>query len=89
MTIFRRCVARYDGERKIKRFTCVDQFLCLAFAQLTWRETLRDMVRHLLAQEAAGLAWCGLEVEPSMPMERRRSDLRVADSDGNVRDRCD
>lgn len=39
--IFRRCVARYDGDRKIKHFSCHDQFRCLAFAQLTWRESLR------------------------------------------------
>jgi len=39
LTTFRRCVARYDGEHKIKRFTCLEQFLCLAFAQLTYRES--------------------------------------------------
>jgi Domain of unknown function (DUF4372) len=43
LTTFRRCVARYDGEHKIKRFTCLEQFLCLAFAQLTYRESLRDI----------------------------------------------
>jgi hypothetical protein len=37
LTTFRRCVARYGGEHKIKRFTCLEQFLCLAFAQLTFR----------------------------------------------------
>ncbi len=35
LSTFRRCVARHDGEHKIKRFTCLKQFLCLAFAQLT------------------------------------------------------
>jgi len=40
---FRRCVARYGGNRKVKRFTCMDQFLCMAFAQLTYRESLRDI----------------------------------------------
>jgi IS4 transposase len=34
---------RYGGEHKIKRFTCFEQFLCLAFAQLTYRESLRDI----------------------------------------------
>ena len=43
LTTFRRCVARYDGERRVKRFSCLDQYLCLAFAQLTWRESLRDI----------------------------------------------
>ena len=44
---FRRCVARYDGNRKVQSFTCMDQFLCMAFAQLTYRESLRDIVTCL------------------------------------------
>jgi hypothetical protein len=40
---FRRCVARYQGDYKVRRFSCWDQFLCLAFAQLTFRESLRDI----------------------------------------------
>jgi hypothetical protein len=40
---FRRCVERYHGEYKIKSFSCWDQFLTLAFAQLTYRESLRDI----------------------------------------------
>ena len=43
LTTFRRCVARYDGEHKVKHFTCLDQYLCMAFAQLTYRESLRDI----------------------------------------------
>ena len=39
----RRCVARYRGEYRIRRFSCFDQFLALAFAQLTGRESLRDI----------------------------------------------
>jgi hypothetical protein len=50
--VFRRCVARYDGERRIKRFSCLDQYLCLAFAQLTWRESLRDIEACLRAQSS-------------------------------------
>ena len=41
--IFRRIVARYDGERRMRTFSCWDQFLCLAFGQLTFRESLRDL----------------------------------------------
>jgi Domain of unknown function (DUF4372)/Transposase DDE domain len=52
LTTFRRCVARYDGERRIKRFSCLDQYLCLAFAQLTWRESLRDIEACLRAQSS-------------------------------------
>jgi hypothetical protein len=40
---FDRCVARYHGDRKIHHFSCFDQFLCMAFAQLTYRESLRDI----------------------------------------------
>ena len=40
---FRRCVRRYGGDRHVQSFTCLDQFLCLAFAQLTHRESLRDI----------------------------------------------
>jgi hypothetical protein len=40
---FRKCVERYQGDYKIKSFSCLDQFLCMAFAQLTFRESLRDI----------------------------------------------
>jgi hypothetical protein len=40
---FRRCVNRYGGNYKVSTFTCWDQFLCLAFAQLTGRESLREI----------------------------------------------
>ena len=40
---FNKCVSRYHGRYKIKSFSCWDQFLCMAFAQLTYRESLRDI----------------------------------------------
>jgi len=40
---FRKCVNRYQGNYYIKTFSCFDQFLCMAFAQLTYRESLRDI----------------------------------------------
>jgi len=40
---FRQCVERYNGNYKVKTFSCLDQFLCMAFAQLTYRENLRDI----------------------------------------------
>ena len=52
LTTFRRCVARYQGEHKIKWFSCLDQFLCMAFAQLTFRESLRDIEACLRAQQS-------------------------------------
>jgi len=46
---FRTCVRRYQGNRKIRRFSCLDQFLVMAFAQLTYRESLRDIEACLRA----------------------------------------
>ena len=40
---FRKCVNRYRGNHKIRSFSCLEQFLCMAFAQLTFRESLRDI----------------------------------------------
>jgi hypothetical protein len=40
---FRQCVNRYNGNHRIRSFTCYDQFLCMAFAQLAYRESLRDI----------------------------------------------
>ena len=40
---FRRCVERYNGNHHIRSFSCWDQFLCMAFAQLSYRESLRDI----------------------------------------------
>jgi hypothetical protein len=52
LTTFRRCVARHRGEHKVKRFSCFDQYLCMAFAQLTYRESLRDIEACLRAQSS-------------------------------------
>lgn len=49
---FRRCVERYRGDYKVQSFSCLDQFLCLAFAQLTYRESLRDIEACLRAQQS-------------------------------------
>ena len=40
---FNKCVARYNGSYKVRRFSCYDQFLCLAYAELSGRESLRDI----------------------------------------------
>ncbi len=50
--IFRRCVVRYGGDRQVRQFTCLDQYLCMAFAQLTYRESLRDVEACLRAQRS-------------------------------------
>ena len=52
LRIFRRCVAKYPGRYPTLSFSHLDQFLCMAFAQLTYRESLRDIETCLRAQSA-------------------------------------
>ena len=49
---FRKCVERYNGNYKMKSFSCWDQYLCMAFAQLTYRESLRDIQACLRATQS-------------------------------------
>jgi len=48
---FRTCVTRYNGNYRIRSLTCYEQFLCMAFAQLTYRDSLRDTVLCLRAMQ--------------------------------------
>ena len=48
--IFHQCVNRYHGDYKVKEFTCLDQYYSMAFAQITYRESLRDIEACLRAQ---------------------------------------
>ena len=48
---FRRCVNRYNGNYRVRSFTCYNQFVCMAFAQLAYRESLRDIVCCLRAMQ--------------------------------------
>jgi hypothetical protein len=52
LSTFHRCVARYSGTHKVKRFSCLDQYLSMAFAQLTYRESLRDIEACLRTQSS-------------------------------------
>jgi hypothetical protein len=49
---FRRCVDKYNGNYHMKSFSCFDQFLCMAFAQLSYRESLRDIESCLRAMQS-------------------------------------
>jgi len=49
---FRKCVDRYSGNHKVIIFSCWDQYLCMAFAQLTYRESLRDIQVCLRATQS-------------------------------------
>ncbi len=48
---FRQCVERYGGNHRVRTFSCWDQLLCMMFAQLTYRESLRDVVACLRSQQ--------------------------------------
>ena len=50
LSTFRRCVAKHQGDFKVQDFTCLDQFFAMSFAQLTYRESLRDIEINLRAQ---------------------------------------
>jgi hypothetical protein len=52
LPVFRQCVQRYGGHHKVKSFTCLDQLLCMTFAQLTYRESLRDIEACLRAHQS-------------------------------------
>ena len=49
---FRRCVRRYQGNYKTQSFSCLDQFLCMSFAQMTYRESLRDIETCLRSMQS-------------------------------------
>jgi len=52
LSTFHRCAVRYGGTHKVKSFSCLDQYLSMAFAQLTYRESLRDIEACLRAQSS-------------------------------------
>ncbi len=49
---FNKCVQRYQGNRRVRSFSCYDQWLCMAFAQLAYRERLRDIITCLKVLES-------------------------------------
>lgn len=79
---FKKCVNRYKGNHRVRSFTCFDQFLCMAFAQLTYRESLRDTVLCLRAMREK-LHHIGIQGKVS------RSTLSNANEKRNWRIYCD
>jgi len=73
-----RCVDRYAGNYKVKEFTCHDQFLSMAFAQVTYRESLRDLV-SCLAAKPDSLYHMGIRCRPT------RNNLANANASRNWR----
>ena len=77
---FRRCVQRYRGNHKIQSFSCLDQFRCMAFAPLTYRESLRDIEACLRAQQNKLCHPCKIQSSMSssiFPSRGQRSGAQV------------
>jgi len=72
---FRRLVSKYHGDFNVRTFSCSDQFLCMAFAQLTYRESLRDVEACLRAQ-ASKLYHLGLRGRVSRNTLAHANELR-------------
>jgi hypothetical protein len=76
---FRQAVERYDGNHRVRRFTCWDQFLCMCFAQLTYRESLRDIEACLRAVPDK-LYHMGIRARPSrntLAVANEKRDWRI------------
>jgi hypothetical protein len=76
---FELAVERYGGERKLRRFSCMDQLLCMAFAQLTGRSSLRETVSCLRALGARRYH-CGIRAAPArstLAQANERRDFRI------------
>lgn len=76
---FARCVRKYQGEKYVKSFSCMDQYLCMAFAQLTYRESLRDIECCLRAHQSK-LWHMGMRSVPArntMANANERRDWRI------------
>ena len=78
--VFRKCVRRYGGNRYVKSFPCLSQFLCMAFAQLTHRESLRDIENGLRAHGTSSTTGHSRQRVAQHARQRqqtaRRADLR-------------
>ena len=76
---FRRCVDRYGGDYKIKTFSCWDQYLCMSFAQLTYRESLRDIETCLnaLQPKLYHAGFRGKVSRSTLADANRRKDWRI------------
>jgi Domain of unknown function (DUF4372)/Transposase DDE domain len=77
---FDRCVARDHGKRRIRNFSCFDQFLCLAFAQLTYRESLRDIeiCLHALHKKLYHAGFRGVIARSTLAEANEHRDWRIS-----------
>ena len=75
---FRRCVARYPSSYPTKTFSHLDQYLCMAFAQLTFRESLRDIEVCLRAHESKLYHLTHSRTRRAQQSGRRQRETRLA-----------
>src|SRR3981189_187031 len=76
---FQICVDRYQGNRYVKDFSCFDQFLCMAFAQLTYRESLRDIeiCLHALHKKLYHAGFRGVIARSTLADANEHRDWRI------------
>ena len=77
---FDKCVQRYRGNYRVKTFSCFDQYLCMAFAQITYRQSLRDIETCLRAMQSK-LYHCGIRGKVSrntLAKANENRDWRIA-----------
>lgn len=76
---FHQCVGRYRGDRRIRNFSCFDQFLSMAFAQLTYRESLRDIETCLRAirNKLYHVGFRGVIARSTLAKANERRDWRI------------
>ena len=74
---FKACVNRYRGDHRIRTFTCLDQFYCMSFAQLTGRESLRD-IETCLRAVGAKLYHAGMKTKFSYHLSQGQRTTRLA-----------
>jgi transposase len=76
---FDRCVLKYKGNRRIRRFSCFDQFLCMAFAQLTYRHSLRDIeiCLHSLQSKLYHVGIRGSVARNTLALANQNRDWRI------------
>lgn len=72
---FKKCVDRYGGNKKVRSFTCWNQFLCLCFGQLTHRESLRDIVL-CLSTDPSRLHHLGIQSQVSRSTFAKANEVR-------------
>ena len=72
---FKSCVDRYKGDTRVRSFTCLDQFYCMIFAQLTARESLRD-IEACLRAAGTKLYHAGLKAKVSRSTLAKANELR-------------